>query len=98
MNNEKKTKIDIIGSITDDIGSIATHTSGFTCVAILFGFLFAPIFAPLFENGLKEKYKTKYNMTDYELVRQKMTHIRLVLWCIAIIGWILVFISNLKTY
>lgn len=94
MKNEEKMKIDILGSVSDLINLIAKHAIGVILLAIFFGFLFAPVFAPLFENGLKEKYKNKYNMTDYNLVRHKMMGIRMFLWIIAIIGWICVFISN----
>lgn len=70
-----------------------------TCVAVtmLFAFvccLFAPIFGPIIKSMKRRQY-VLYD--DYEQrAEADMKPIRLLLWIVAIIGWIVVICCNLK--
>lgn len=96
MNDNKKIKIDINGSISDSAKGIGQDAAGILLVAIIFGFLFAPMFAPLFEWVLQKDRANfcEWGHYDYEIVQRKLAKIKRTLWIVCIIGWIMVFLIN----
>jgi hypothetical protein len=88
--DKNEIKVDLIGSVEDSIEEGLSFIGFSLIVLLIVGCLIAPCLTIFFEDGLEKKYDCNNHPENYEIVRKKLSQIRLRLIILSIISWLIV--------